>query len=227
MIISRDWQEISVLECILSGLHIDVDVESVPERAWKRLCKTKIDAVVVDCDTEGTHDFFQRVQGGVNGSMPIMIASGTPKTIPVKTGAIFVVEKPVSVAQAVQTFSAARNLILHERLRYYREPLDLPAKVLRGKRSALKARIKNISRGGTKLISDQPLSSGEAIKLSFSLPGSRGAIKTEGRVAWADKHGNAGVRFAAMQDALQRKLQFWIDRRYFQERELCDRLLNQ
>src|SRR5258707_13489474 len=33
MVVSRDWQEVSVLECILGGLHIDVSVECEPQRA--------------------------------------------------------------------------------------------------------------------------------------------------------------------------------------------------
>jgi len=43
LVVSRDWQEISVLECILGGLRIDVDVEPEPERAQSKLAKSKID----------------------------------------------------------------------------------------------------------------------------------------------------------------------------------------
>src|SRR5271170_6915874 len=46
MVVSRDWQEVSVLECILGGLHMDVAVESEPQRALARLNKTKIDALI-------------------------------------------------------------------------------------------------------------------------------------------------------------------------------------
>ncbi len=41
MVVSRDLQEVSVLECILGGLHIGVDVESEPERARVKLAKSK------------------------------------------------------------------------------------------------------------------------------------------------------------------------------------------
>ena len=41
MVVSRDLQEVSVLECILGGLHIGVDVESEPERARAKLAKSK------------------------------------------------------------------------------------------------------------------------------------------------------------------------------------------
>ena len=53
LVVSRDFQEISVLECILGGLHIGVDVESEPERARTKLTKSKIDALIIDCDLCG------------------------------------------------------------------------------------------------------------------------------------------------------------------------------
>ena len=54
MVVSRDWQEVSVLECILGGLHMDVAVESEPQRALSRLTNSKVDALIVDCDLNGT-----------------------------------------------------------------------------------------------------------------------------------------------------------------------------
>ena len=53
MVVSRDFQEVSVLECILGGLHIGVEVESEPERARAKLAKSKIDALIIDCDLCG------------------------------------------------------------------------------------------------------------------------------------------------------------------------------
>ena len=74
MIISRDWQEVSVLECILSGLHIDVDVESELERAWIRLRKSRVDAIIVDCDSDGTRHFLRKLRTTLPGAAPIIIA---------------------------------------------------------------------------------------------------------------------------------------------------------
>src|SRR6266853_566591 len=62
MVVSRDWQEVSVLECILGSLQMDVAVEHAPERALARLNKNKIDALIVDCDLEGTSQFLRELQ---------------------------------------------------------------------------------------------------------------------------------------------------------------------
>ena len=62
MVVSRDWQEVSVLECILGGLHMDVSVENEPQRAMARLSKSKIDALIVDCDLNGSSQFLRELQ---------------------------------------------------------------------------------------------------------------------------------------------------------------------
>src|SRR4029077_13384960 len=122
LVVSRDWQEISVLECILGGLHIAVDVESEPERARTKLAKSKIDAVIVDCDLSGTAGFLSGLQDGtMQNSVPMAILSGSKKRKRHEAErATFVFEKPISVEQAVQTLSAARNMIMEGRLRYHR-----------------------------------------------------------------------------------------------------------
>src|SRR6185312_11830904 len=214
MIISRDWQEVSVLECILSGLHIDVDVESELDRAWIRLRKSKVDAIIVDCDSDGTRHFMRKLRTSLPGMAPVVIASGSPGKNGLRgTGATFIVEKPVSVENAVHTLSAARNLIMNERLRYYREVLDLSASVTRNSGKRMKARVVNVSKGGVKIAASQPLSFSESVKVSFSLPEMRAPIQAVGRVAWADNQGGAGVRFTTIESHLAKKLELWVEQR--------------
>ena len=78
MVVSRDWQEVSVLECILGGLHMDVAVESEPQRALTRLTKSKVDALIVDCDLNGTGQFFRELQREAPrvSTVPLVIMGG-------------------------------------------------------------------------------------------------------------------------------------------------------
>jgi hypothetical protein len=62
MVLSRDWQEVSVLECILGGLHMDVSVESEPRAGSGPPGKSKIDALIVDCDLNGSSQFLNELQ---------------------------------------------------------------------------------------------------------------------------------------------------------------------
>src|SRR5216684_5426595 len=129
MVVSRDWQEISVLECILGGLHMDVSVESEPQRALSRLTKSKVDALIVDCDLNGTGQFFRELQREAPRASTVpLVIMGAPKgrRDMEGTGAMFAFDKPISVEQAVHTLSAARNMILDGRLRYHRAGLEVP-----------------------------------------------------------------------------------------------------
>jgi DNA-binding response OmpR family regulator len=219
MVVSCDWPEVSVLECILGGLHIGVDVESEPERARAKLAKSKIDAVIVDCDLNGASGFLRNLQGnGVNpSSVPLVIVSGSSGRQTLEaTGASFIFEKPISVEQAVHTLSAARNMIMGGRLRYYRQLVDVPVSVSYGLRRRAKASLTNISQGGLGIHLQRSLEMAGAVQVCFQLPGMGRAVKARGEVAWTDRGGNAGIRFVQISRRLQRSVQLWLEKHYFE-----------
>jgi hypothetical protein len=219
MVVSRDWQEVSVLECVLGSLHIGVDVESQLERALAKLSKSKIDALIVDCDLDGTSGFLRGLRNGlIQSAVPLIIVSGSHGRKRLETkGAAFVFEKPISVEQAVHTLSAARNMILDGRLRYHRQALDVPVSLSYGSRRRLTAHLMNLSQGGIgiRLQRSLPITTSGPVRVSFALPGTECHLKVEGEVAWADKQGNAGIRFVEINHRTKRHLQLWLERRYF------------
>src|ERR1700746_3639993 len=166
MVVSRDWQEVSVLECILGGLHIDVHVESQAERAQAKLQKSKTDALIVDCDLHGSDRLLQNLQRSSNFplNMPLVVMSGPRDRHSIDaTGALFSFEKPISVEQAVRTLSAARNLILDGRLRYHRHALGVPVALSCGARKRLQAELVNLSQGGMGIHVEKELESTDPI----------------------------------------------------------------
>src|SRR6202161_3913522 len=220
MVVSRDWQEVSVLECILGGLQMDVAVEKEPQRALSRLIKTKTDALIVDCDLNGSSQFLRELQS----------AEGQPKTIPLvimgsrsntgnqnldESGALFAFEKPISVEQAVRTLSAARNMILDGRLRYHRTGLEVPVSLSRKGHKATAAYLVNLSQGGMQIRTHDLVEAKKALQVSFELPGARTGLKAKAEIAWQDKRGNLGSRFVKLAPQQQRTLQLWLAQQYF------------
>jgi PilZ domain-containing protein len=218
MVVSRDWMEVSVLECILGGLQMDVAVEKEPQHALARLSKSKIDALIVDCDLNGSSQFLRELQS----------VEGQPRTIPLvimgsphcqhrldETGALFAFEKPISVEQAVRTLSAARNLILDGRLRYHRTGLEVPVSLNCKGRKAMDAYLVNVSQGGMQIRTHDPVESTRALQVSFELPGARTGLKAKVEIAWQDKRGNLGIRFVKLAKQQQRTLQLWLAQQYF------------
>jgi len=215
MVVSRDWQEISVLECILGSLRINVEVEPRPEIASAKLKKSKIDALIVDCDLNGSTSFLRGVlDGKANTAVPVVILSGSNcRETPQANSATFVFKKPISVEQAVHTLSAARNMILDGRLRYYRETLDLPVWLTSTARRT-KAHLVNLSQGGMCVHTKQTLPAHEALQVSFALPGTKQSLKNQGEVVWTNQDGYAGIKFLEMKPRAKRELQLWLERQY-------------
>ena len=227
MVVSRDFQEVSVLECILGGLHIGVDVESEPQRALAKLAKSKIDALIIDCDLCGASSFLKGLQdGSIRNAVPLIIVSGSGGRKHLESqGASFVFEKPISVEQAVHTLSAARNMILDERLRYHRATLDVPVSLTPGtltsekktgaSKTRQRAHLLNLSQGGIGVRLQKPQHTTGRVNVNFTLPGTKLAMKFLGEVAWKDKQGNAGIRFVEAAPRMKRNLQLWLERQYF------------
>ena len=218
MVVSRDWQEVSVLECILGGLHMDVSVEQEPQRAMNRLTRSKVDALIVDCDLNGSAQFLHELQQSERqlNTVPLVIM-GAPSSQTVEaTGALFAFKKPISVEQAVRTLSAARNMILDGRLRYHRAGLEVPVSLNCNRNSPIEAHLINVSQGGLQVHSDSPVEMKKPFQVSFELPGAKNTLKAHAEVAWQDARGNVGIRFVKVTPRQQRTLQLWLAQQYFQ-----------
>lgn len=219
MVVSRDWQEVSVLECILGGLHMDVAVENEPQRAMARMAKSKIDAIIVDCDLNGSSQFLRELQSIDNPkTVPLVIMGGPKSTQNLdESGALFAFEKPISVEQAVRTLSAARSLILDGRLRYHRAGLEVPVALNYKGQKPMDAFLVNLSQGGMQIHTTNPVESSAAksMQVSFELPGARSALKAKAEIAWQDKRGNLGIRFVKLAPQQQRTLKLWLAQQYF------------
>lgn len=219
MVVSRDWQEVSVLECIMGGLQMDVAVEDDPQRALARLNKSKIDALIVDCDLNGSSNFLRHLKQGEKSAntVPLVIMGASQTNNRLKeTGAMFAFEKPISVEQAVRTLSAARSMILDGRLRYHRAGLEVPVAVSRkGKRTLSQGQLINISQGGMQIHTDDLVDAAAPLLIAFELPGIKSVLKAQAEIAWQDQRGNMGVRFIKIAPQQQRALRLWLAQQYF------------
>lgn len=218
MVVSQDWQEVSVLECILGGLHMDVAVESEPQRALERLTKSKVDALIVDCDLNGTGQFFRALQREAPRSttVPLVIMGRSQGKHDMEgTGAMYAFDKPISVEQAVRTLSAARNMILDGRLRYHRAGLEAPVTLLGRHQKRAEGQLINLSQGGLQVRIEDGFDATEASRVTFDLPGTKCGLKAEVEVAWSDKQGNVGIRFVNLTPEMKNTLRLWLAQQYF------------
>lgn len=218
MVVSRDWQEVSVLECILGSMQIGVDVEGEPEQARRKITSRKIDAVIVDYDLPGSDALVKKLEPMRRGedAIPLVLMSGPLHHDKLRSnGADFFFEKPVSVEQAVHTLAAARNLILRGRLRYHRHALQARVSMV-ANRQHMDAELLNVSRGGIGVRTKAELQPGENVRLRFSLPGRKLVVQAQAAVAWRRANGDVGLRFDEIAKESQDELQLWLEGRYFE-----------
>ena len=218
LVVSRDWQEVSVVECILGGMEIGVSVEPDLAKARRRLAQTKIDAVIVDFDVEGAGTFVHELESLREGPnvVPLVLMSGPQHRDALRcSGADYFFDKPVSVEEAVHTLAAARNKILHGRLRYHRQELQAPVAIfINGKQ--IGGEMLNVSQGGIGIYTSCELPTGESLQLGFSMPGRETGVQAKAKVAWQKRSGQAGLRFEEIAEKDQQDLQLWLASRYFE-----------
>jgi hypothetical protein len=197
---------------------MDVAIESEPQRALTRLTNSKVDALIVDCDLNGTGQFFRELQRGVPlaNTVPLVIMGG-PQGRPdmQSTGAMFAFDKPISVEQAVRTLSAARNMILDGRLRYHRAGLEVPVTLTGRHQKRVEAELINLSQGGLQVRVDDGFNASDLLRASFALPGTKSGVKADVEVAWSDDRGNVGIRFVKIAAQTQQTLRLWLAQQYF------------
>ena len=217
MVVSRDWQEVSVLECILGGLHMDVAVEKEPQQALARLSKSKVDALIVDCDLNGSSQLLHELRTPMMQAktVPLVVMGGSRHARNLEqTGALFSFEKPISVEQAVRTLSAARNLIVDGRLRYHRAGLEIPVSLKRKGQKSQSAELINLSQGGMQIRTESTVDAERPLHISFDLPGAKSVLKAQAEVVWRDQRGNVGIRFVKVPQPQQRTLQLWLAQQF-------------
>jgi len=213
MVVSRDWQEVSVLECILGSLHIDVAVESEPRRALSRIAKSKVDALIVDCDLNGTGQFFRelRREAPRANTVPLVIMGGPQGRQGLETtGAMFAFDKPISVEQAEASLRAATALIKRERRRSFRVPVQVPIQLQIQDGAPLEGILLDLSEDGMDMLAAQPLAPGSTVSAKFNLPDNNTEIQVNGEIAWASPNGQAGVRFLDVSESLRATLKTWV-----------------
>ena len=218
IVVCQDWQTISVLGGVLGNLRIGVHIDSEPGSACDRLSRSKFDAVIVDCELQGAADFLRNIRShpSCRSSVPLAIATqgmGLPELS--QLGARFVFEKPISMEQAVRTLSAARNLMLRGRLRYFRQEVNIPVTLTFANKRRLSANMTNLSQGGIAVATSEILDPADPLRLRFDLPDTDSFLEARGEVAWTDGQGHAGIRFTEVSERMQNNLEQWLAGKYF------------
>ena len=127
-------------------------------------------------------------------------------------GANFVLDKPLTPERTKRCFRAAHGLLVGERRRYFRCPVDVPVWVAgeRGGDYASRVQCQNVSEGGMAIQCKESMSVGRVLQARFELPGLGMEFEVKCEVAWSDSHRRCGLRFVHIPAKLRQQLQSWL-----------------
>ncbi|HUK88621.1 MAG TPA: PilZ domain-containing protein, partial [Terriglobales bacterium] len=125
-------------------------------------------------------------------------------------GANFVLYKPVSVERAKRSLRAAHGMMMRERRRHFRHPMDSRVYLSFERVKDLQATILDLSSGGMAIKTMEPLALRHEVHLRFALPGNTSFLEGEGQVAWVDAFGRAGLQFTILPPDSQSELEKWL-----------------
>lgn len=214
LLVSGDIQTIDTLCHFMGQMAMHVEVCSDMSSATRRLCHNKFEAVVVDFkDPAEALGLIKTSRGMTSHKAAVVLAilnSSSEMPDAFRAGANFALVRPLLPAILLRTLRAAYPLMVRERRRYYRYPLQIPIYVSSISRPEFVATSVDVSEGGMALASSVPLQVGERVSLKLTLPGTEGTTKISSEVCWADNAGRVGLEFVQVPATVMERLQSWI-----------------
>ena len=214
LLVSKDAALVGVLRPTLEKISVNVMVCSEAGSGGESLAKRKFDAVIIDCDD--LQDGFKMLQGlrqtqSNSKSVAFAVLNGKTTTQEAfKSGANFVLQKPLTPLHATRCFHAALNFMIRERRRYYRYPIEMPVHVSIARAGEFTAHSTNLSESGIALRVTAKLEKDMTVGLRFTLPTTNISLELKGQIAWADGTGHAGIHFVEVPQTSQYQLEKWL-----------------
>jgi len=213
LVLSRDPEVVRVLRPAMERLSIHVQVPDVGRLGHQILLSQKFDGVVIDCDDlEDGLGMLRDVRNAPSNHNSVAFAlvnQATSASQALKMGANFVLQKPIEPVNADRCFSAAIGLMIRERRRYSRVPVDMPVALVFSEGEQVKTRATNLSEGG--MAAELPVKFQSSIKkVRFTLPETQNSIETRAELAWADGSGKGGIKFVEIPQVSRDHLERWL-----------------
>jgi CheY-like chemotaxis protein len=214
LLVSGDIQTIDTLCHVMEQMTMHVEVCSDIVSATRKLCHGKFEAVVVDFkDPAKTLELIKKPRAMTSHKGAVVFAilnSSTEMPDAFRAGANFALVRPLLPAILLRTLRAAYPMMVRERRRYYRCPVQIPIHLSSTSRPEFVATSVNVSEGGMALASSVPLQVGERVSLKLALPGAESTATISSEVCWTDNAGRVGLEFVQVPAALAELLQSWI-----------------
>lgn len=218
LLICRDVHSIESLCHCTQQLSIQTEICADIASAVRKLCHSKFEAIIVDLSSDpGALELITKLHAMTSHKKAVIfaISGGAEQTAAAfHAGATFALDKSLAPATVLRTLRAAYPMLVAERRRYFRYPLDLPVFLKKDAGPESKARTVNLSEAGMGILSPETLSSGDHIHLRICLPNTANDLALDAEVCWTNAEGQAGVAFERVSSSAKECLQNWLSARF-------------
>jgi ActR/RegA family two-component response regulator len=214
LLVSDDIRIIDTLCHEMEQMAMHVDICSDISSATRKLCHSKFEALVVDLKSAAQAlELIKKPRETTAHKGVVVFAilnSNTEMPSAFRAGASFAIVKPFPPGVLARTLRAAHPLMVRERRRSFRCPLQIPVQISGNTHADFVANSVNISEGGMSLVSSVILHVGERLILKLNLPDAASAVRINGEVCWADETGRVGLEFVQVPRTVAEQLQSWL-----------------
>jgi ActR/RegA family two-component response regulator len=216
LVVSNDAAAIKHLRASTQQLAMSIEVCFEVSAALDLLNQRKFEAVIVDLQLGNEAKAVLekiRLSPANRTAVLFAISDGDAETaVAFKAGSNFVLTRPLSAASVDRSFKVAYGLIVRERRRYFRCPVEIPAAICSPEAPPVHGKTLNISEGGVAINTSLALKPGVQAKVKFTLPGREVQFEAESTVCWS-KEGYLGFQFNCLSPERTSELQEWLSRR--------------
>jgi ActR/RegA family two-component response regulator len=211
LLVSNDYATLTAVSGGMKKYGAKFSLVPTAEAARDYLERKKIDGVFVDMQVSGTLGLIEAVRKGAsNGKVAIFacVANAGETTATLNAGANFVLRAPLSVDSVALHITIAKDIMLQERRRYFRHPVNIPV-TLKDEEGQQRGRIVNLSEGGMAVRAARGLKQWTVIEFALEL--ALGVdISGKGQVAWTSSEGMAGILFQTLHGMGRGYLAAWL-----------------
>ncbi len=217
LLVSCHIQTIEILCHLLQKMAVHAETCCDYTAAMRKLCRAKFEGIVVDLDDEKNGlDLLSKLRGMTSHKGAVSYAvlnEPDQKAAAFRAGANFVFDRPLSAGLVGRTLTASYPLLVRERRRYFRCPIQTTTYVSGGSGREFTATSVNLSESGIAINSPIPLRDGERLQLRLQLPGKTKFVTMSGDVCWTDATGRAGIQFVRLTRKVLEELHAWLSSR--------------
>ncbi len=216
LVVSNDPGIVGPLTAGMQQFAITSEVCADAASATTLLNSRKFEAIMIDLKLGlQTLELLERVHRSPANQTAVTFAitDDVSATDRVEAQTNFLMERPLSEESVERTLKAAYGLIVRERRRYFRCPVEVPADVWKNDVEQIQCQTMNVSEGGVAVSTEVRLKPGALVGVQFTLPGQPTEITAESEICWYDERSRAGLQFKSLSAQQKSILEGWLSQK--------------